>query len=238
MNLVMLLALACAPGAFITGYIWFKDRYEKEPAILLWKSFFYGVASIVLTLLISVPLSKIIPVAESELTQQAVHAFLVVALVEELSKFLMLRWVLMRNRHFNEPFDGIIYSVMVGMGFATAENIAYVITGGYEVAVIRMFTAVPAHAVFAILMGFYMGKARFGGSPVRSAILALVVPSLLHGTYDYFLFINYQPGLWLGGGISLLLGLYLSRRAIAAHQQDSPFRTDEMAGQEDTGRQA
>ena len=230
MNLVLLLALACAPGVFITGYIWFKDRYEKEPAILLWKSFFYGVASILLTLLISVPLSKVIPVTESELTQQAIHAFLVVALVEELSKYLLLHWALFHNQHFNEPFDGIIYSVMVGMGFATAENIAYVVTGGYEVAVIRMFTAVPAHAVFAVLMGFYLGKARFGNSPLVSGLLALAVPALLHGAYDYFLFINFLPGLWMGGALSLLLGIYLSWRAIASHQQASPFRSDDTAG--------
>ena len=226
MNLVLLLALACAPGVFIVGFIWFKDRYEKEPALLLLKSFFYGVASIVLTLVISVPLSKVMPVAESELTRQAIHAFLVVALVEEFSKYLLLRWVLLHNQHFNEPFDGIIYSVMVGMGFATAENIAYVVTGGYEVAVIRMFTAVPAHAVFAILMGYYLGNARFANRPKLASILALAVPALFHGAYDYFLFINFLPGLWMGGAASLLIGIFLSRRAIDSHQQASPFRSD------------
>lgn len=238
MNLALLLALACAPGVFIVGFIWFKDRYEKEPAMLLMRSFFYGVASIVLTLAISVPLSKVIPVTESELTQQAIHAFLVVALVEEGSKYLLLRWVLFHNKHFNEPFDGIIYSVMVGMGFATAENIAYVVTGGYEVAVIRMFTAVPAHAVFAILMGYYLGHARFGNRTLMASILALAIPALLHGTYDYFLFINFLPGLWMGGAASLLIGVLLSRRAIASHQQASPFRSmesDEQSKQDENG---
>ena len=184
-------------------------------------------ASVVLTLLISVPLSKIIPTGESELTAQAIHAFLLVALVEESCKYLVLRWVLFRNDHFNEPFDGITYSVMVAMGFATAENIAYVVDGGVEVALIRMFTAVPAHAVFAILMGYYLGKARFGSSPVWSAGLALVVPTLLHGIYDYVLFINFIPGLWTGGILSLIIGIYFSRKAISSHQEASPFKAVE-----------
>lgn len=226
MNVILLVALACAPGVIIAAYIRFKDRYEKEPAILLGKSFFYGIASVVLTLVISVPLSKIIPTTGSELTSQAIHAFLVVALVEEACKYLALRWILFRNAQFNEPFDGIIYSVMVAMGFATAENIAYVVDGGYEVGLIRMFTAVPAHAVFAILMGYYLGKARFGSSPVWFSFLALAVPALLHGIYDYLLFINFIPGLWTGGILSLLFGIYLSRRAIASHQNASPFKTE------------
>jgi RsiW-degrading membrane proteinase PrsW (M82 family) len=50
---------------------------------------------------------------------------------------------------------------MVSMGFACTENILYVLEGGYEVAIMRAFTAVPAHATFGILMGYYMGKAKF-----------------------------------------------------------------------------
>ncbi|MCK6618664.1 MAG: PrsW family glutamic-type intramembrane protease, partial [Cyclobacteriaceae bacterium] len=84
------------------------------------------------------------------------HAFAVVAFLEELSKFVFIRGILYHNKNFNEPLDGIVYAVMVGMGFATAENMIYVWHGGGGTAIMRMFSAIPAHALFAILMGYWL----------------------------------------------------------------------------------
>ena len=224
MSAVLLLQLAIAPGVFIMTFIYLKDRYEREPAALLWKSFFYGVASVVVTLGLSsaiYPLVKIDPVSVSD---QAISAFLLVALVEEFSKFIFIRGVLYQNENFNEPFDGIVYSVMVGMGFATLENIMYVLDGGFGVGFLRMFTAVPAHASFAVLMGFFLGKAKFGSNSLFYSGLALLSATLLHGAYDFFFFLNFVPGIWIGGVVSLVIGILLSRAAIRIHQQRSPFQ--------------
>lgn len=80
--------------------------------------------------------------------QQFVKAFFVVALIEEFSKYIIVRYYNQPRKWFNEPFDGIIYAVMVSMGFAAFENILYVLQGGFEVALLRAFTAIPAHATF------------------------------------------------------------------------------------------
>ena len=159
MNILFLLAIATAPGVAIGLYIYLKDKHEREPIGLLIKAFMYGMLSTLLTFIISIPISSMIPIDEQDIGEQAIHAFLLVALIEEFSKFVFLRGVLYRNKNFNEPFDGIVYSVMVGMGFATLENILYVSDGGVGTAILRMFTAVPAHASFAILMGYFLGKA-------------------------------------------------------------------------------
>ncbi|MFN6089165.1 MAG: PrsW family intramembrane metalloprotease [Cyclobacteriaceae bacterium] len=223
MNIFFLLAIALAPGAAIGLYIYWKDKHEREPLGLLVKSFFFGVISTLITLLISWPISRLIPLDPTSLTQQAVHAFLLVALIEEFSKFIFVRWVLYPNKNFNEPFDGIVYSVTVSLGFAGLENILYVMDGGVETAVLRMFTAVPAHASFAVLMGYFLGKAKFEHKKAHYAIYALGVATLFHGAYDYFWFISYVPGIWIGAVISLIIGIVLSRRAIHIHQQASPF---------------
>ena len=218
-----LLAIALAPGAAIGLYIYWKDKHEREPLGLLVKSFFFGVISTLITLLISWPISRLVPLDPTSLTQQAVHAFLLVALIEEFSKFIFVRWVLYPNKNFNEPFDGIVYSVTVSLGFAGLENILYVMDGGVETAVLRMFTAVPAHASFGVLMGYFLGKAKFEHKKGHYAIYALGVATLFHGAYDYFWFIAYVPGIWIGAVISLIIGIVLSRRAIHIHQQASPF---------------
>jgi protease PrsW len=87
-----------------------------------------------------------------------------------------------------------------------------------------MFTAVPAHATFGILMGYWIGKAKFLHQREWSySILALLIATLFHGAYDYFLFISFVPGLWLGAILSLIIAVILSRWAIRLHQQASPF---------------
>jgi RsiW-degrading membrane proteinase PrsW (M82 family) len=160
MDILILLALALAPGVAIGVYIYLKDHHEREPVGLLIRSFFFGVLSIFVTLLISQVIGLFVTIDETSVSDQAVSAFLIVALVEEFSKFIFVRGILYNNKHFNEPFDGIVYSVMVGMGFATFENILYVVDGGIGTALLRMLTAVPAHATFAVLMGYYLGKSK------------------------------------------------------------------------------
>ena len=226
MDALVLLAIALSPGVAIGVYIYLKDKHEREPIGLLLRSFFFGTVSVFITLLISWPLDILVPIEEHDLTEQAVHAFLLVALVEEFSKFIFVRGILYNNKNFNEPFDGIVYSVMVSMGFATLENVVYAYSDGIGTAVFRMFTAVPAHACFAILMGYYLGKAKFEHKKSFYAWHALGIATLFHGVYDYFIFISFVPGLALGAVASLSVGVWLSRKAIKIHQHASPFKPE------------
>jgi len=224
MDALLLLALALAPGAAIGLYIYLRDSHEREPLSLLMLSFVYGILSIGVTFFISYFLEMVVSFNEADAAEQFVNAFFNVALVEEFSKFIFVRFILYNNKNFNEPFDGIVYSVMVSMGFATLENVLYVFQYGAATGVLRMFTAVPAHATFAVLMGYFLGKAKFTHThEVYYSFVALLVATLFHGGYDYFWFISYVPGIWLGAILSLIVALVFSRRAIRTHHQASPF---------------
>lgn len=225
MNVLALLALALAPGAAIGLYIYLKDIYEREPVGLVVMSFFLGIASTVVTLAISWPVNWLVPIDEKSISEQAVHAFLLVAFIEEFSKFIFVRWVLYPNKNFNEPYDGIVYAVSVGLGFAGLENILYVMNSdnGIATGILRMFTAVPAHATFAVLMGYFMGIAKCEQGKGHYVWYGLGAATVFHGAYDYFWFIAYVPGLWTGAIASLIIGIILSRKAMRMHQQASPF---------------
>ncbi|GIV37141.1 MAG: protease PrsW [Cyclobacteriaceae bacterium] len=224
MSLLILLALAFAPGLAIALYIYLKDHHEREPFGLLMTSFIYGGVSTLVTLFISWPMDLIFVLRDDSLSDQFTNAFFKVALVEEFSKFIFIRFILYYNKNFNEPFDGIVYATMVGMGFATLENILYVFQYGIPTGILRMFTAVPAHGCFAVLMGYYLGKARFTHRHEWAySLFALLVATAFHGAYDYFWFISFVPGIWLGAVLSLIIAVVLSRRAIRLHQQASPF---------------
>jgi protease PrsW len=235
MNAIGLLGIALAPGVAIALYIYLKDKHEREPLSLLMTCFFYGVLSTLLTLFISMPLSYLIVLKEDDVVDQFFEAVFKVALVEEFSKFVFVRFILFPNKNFNEPFDGIVYSVMVSMGFATLENIMYVYSFGFETGILRMFTAVPAHATFAVLMGYFIGKAKFTHSQgFYYSVIALLAATVFHGAYDYFWFIaeikNIWTGIWIFALVSLVVGLILSRNAIRLHQQASPFITRDIPG--------
>ncbi len=220
-----LLLLAVAPAMIIIAYIYFKDKFEKEPWKLLLKYFLLGaVLSVIITFALSYLIGIFIPTLDPYNTfDMFIKAFFVVALVEEFSKYIFVR-LAQKKKEFNEPFDGIVYAVMVSMGFATLENVLYVYSYGFETGVLRAFTAVPAHATFAILMGYFMGKAKFSNNRLLLNVTGLLVATLFHGAYDFFLFINYSPGIAIGAITSLIVGILLSRKAMKKHQENSNFK--------------
>ncbi|WP_242204432.1 PrsW family intramembrane metalloprotease [Aestuariivivens insulae] len=221
-----LLLAAIVPSLIIIFYIYRKDRYEREPKRLILLNFFLGaIVSIIITTILYYAFNIVLPLANRmSVFQQFVKAFFVVALTEEFSKYVIVRYVAQNNKSFNEPFDGIVYALTVSMGFAATENILYVFEGGYQIALIRAFTAVPAHATFGILMGYFMGKAKFSKHKTILNLLGLLAAMLFHGAYDFFLFIDFVPGIWSGALASLVIGIVLSRKAIRHHQNNSHFK--------------
>ena len=221
-----LLLVAVAPVFIVTLYIYLKDKYEKEPKRLLFYNFLLGaIVSIIITSILYYVFDIVLPLPnETSILQQFIKAFFVVGLIEEFSKYIIVRYFAQPNKAFNEPFDGIVYAVMVSMGFAATENIFYVLEGGYTTALARAFTAVPAHATFGILMGYFMGKAKFSNSRIVLNLSGLFLAILFHGSYDFFLFIDFVPGIWIGAIVSLFIGIVLSRKAIKRHQRDSNFK--------------
>lgn len=215
-----LLVLAVAPAMVIMVYIYFKDKIEKEPIKLIVRNFIFGATvSVLITSILGGAMSFVLPVTNpTSIFQQFLKAFFVVALVEELAKFVIVRFWAQPNKEFNEPFDGIVYAVAVSLGFATLENVLYTFQYGAETGLVRAFTAVPAHATFGILMGYFMGKAKFSTNKTKLNLFGLLAATLFHGAYDFFLFINFVPGIAVGAFASLAVGIFLSRKAIELHQ--------------------
>ena len=223
---MVLLGLSIAPGLAICLYIFLKDIYNKEPKRLLLFSFILGVLSIIPPYFIE---TYSIPFFNTSISSLATLAFCVVALSEELSKFLVVRYFCYTQKRFDEPLDGIVYSVMVSMGFATIENINYVFTHGYTTAIVRMFLSVPAHATFGVMMGYFIGKAKFdSANSFRYLFLGLLLAVFFHGTFDFFIFLQANESinsyvsdglLFLGAIVSYIVAIILSRKHIRLHQR-------------------
>lgn len=192
MSILTTLIVALLPAILLWLYIWKKDA-QPEPTSWLLKAIIWGVAICIPVALLEMGIQTLLFGAGSEpssLLDATVQAFLVAALPEETFKLLALWFVLRRNPYFDEHFDGIVYAVCVGLGFAAIENLFYIL-GEEEwmsIAISRALFAVPGHYAFAILMGYYYSVYHFVDRSAKTAVCILLVPVTAHGIYDTIVF--------------------------------------------------
>jgi len=207
---MLLIFVALAPIFIILFYIYFRDKYEHEPiGLLLWSILAGGLITIPI-FFVELGLMKFGSTVFDSRSLTLWSAFVVAGSTEEIFKFIALFLLIWANKNFNEKFDGIVYAVYVSLGFAMVENVMYVIQGGITVGWMRALTAVPAHALFGVVMGYYFGLARFfPAQKTYYLIRAIFWPIILHGFYDYCLmsqipllmlvFIPFIIYLWVSG---------------------------------------
>jgi RsiW-degrading membrane proteinase PrsW (M82 family) len=222
---LVLVSLSILPGFLIMSLIYNLDEQDKEPLWLLAIAFILGAVNLHLDINILEYLLSSKDVQNNFLST-GIEA-LTVSTTEETLKFLVVMLIIYPNKYFDEPFDGIVYSVFVGMGFATAENLTFVLQGSASLALMRMISAVPAHFVFAVIMGYYLGKAKSNKkAQLIFIVLAILIPIIFHALYDYFLFIDFIPGVWIGGIVTLVIALFISKKSIREHMSASPFKKE------------
>lgn len=209
-----LTAVALVPALVLGIYIYIKDRSDKEPLSLLMMLFGLGA-------LMCIPAAytegALLPIIDKfflnadfmamPIIHHFVYYFVGVALVEEFFKWIALYKSTNNSTDFNSLFDGVIYAVFISLGFAAYENINYAVSYGWNTALARAVTAVPAHMFFGVFMGYYYslyhirkmahdleseyekaGYIEIAGEPIsynRELKRSIVVPVLIHGLYDF-----------------------------------------------------
>lgn len=198
MQLILVILSALAPVAVALWYITLKDCVLPEPTKWLAKTFWYGVLSALLSFAFSLPLSKIFGLSIDAQVYPSIldafaDAYLLAAIPEELAKLIMLYLLLRNNPHFDEKFDGIVYAVFIGMGFAGIENVMYLMSGlengsWISIGIVRALFSIPGHFLFAVLMGYYYSICYWGiDRSMKAKAMILVAPVLAHGIYDAIL---------------------------------------------------
>jgi RsiW-degrading membrane proteinase PrsW (M82 family) len=160
--------------------------------------------------------------AESHHAFVFLESFIGVALVEESAKWIWLWLVIRRWQAFNQYVDGVLYVCGIAAGFNLVEGYLYILTA-HDMAnmLIRSFTAVPAHFLFAVVMGFLFSRFQFESG--RFLWFSLLIPFLIHGLYDFFILQQYTEVL-MGGALLVLIGclvlsIWLCRIAMRVDQK-------------------
>ena len=190
---LILVAAAIIPAVFLMIKVYNSDRLERESPVILWRLLRAGIFSSLIALVEERILSALLgfAVPNNRLLYYVILYFGIVAFAEESSKYLMLKRNSWDSSEFDCQYDGVVYAVFVSLGFALWENISYVMHYGFGTALIRAITAIPGHACFGVFMGVLYGVARkYANRGDRETsklfrVLAVVVPALLHGAYDF-----------------------------------------------------
>lgn len=197
---VNLFITAITPGIALALIIYLTDRFDREPIKLLLKVFFGGAVAILPTILIERFLMSFN--IFSGIVAAFYTAFVVAGFSEELMKRFVVTKLAFKHPAFNEKLDGIVYCVFSALGFATVENVMYVVFRFADVESVGLYRAilsVPAHMLFAVTMGYYLSMAKFTVDQYKSRYYyrkSLTSPLILHGIFDFIL-MSQQPILML-----------------------------------------
>lgn len=226
---LILFILSVAPSLFLLNYIRKLNNYSETPRSLIIKLLISGALIIIPTAILEIVIdASLFSIIDNSDVYLFCLSFVGVALVEESLKFIVLHQILEKNdKHLKTIYDGIIYSVSVAMGFAILETLIYVFIyyeGSLSTAFLRAVT--PGHFCFSIFMGFYFSQAKRyekynRAKYVSNLMKSILIPTLIHGLYDYCLFNG--SDLFLILFVVLLVDLYTSTYRTIKKKADEIF---------------
>ena len=231
----VLLFLSVLPAALLIIFIYRQDKYQKEPFKSLFKAFFGGMLSVVFTI-ITVRIIDYTIGLIPYLNQTVFYdSFITAGIPEELCKFLVFMIFIWNDKNFDEYFDGIVYASFVSLGFATVENIMYVMPGGIGTGIVRALISVPAHFLFGVILGYFLSLAKFNSDKKgRYIIIGLLIAMAAHGLFDWLLMFSDR----MGGALSSFIYTFfiagdvmlwrLGLRLIKKHQNNSLMQAQEV----------
>lgn len=233
---LFLIGISVAPAALLMFYVYHQDKYQKEPVKSLLKAFCAGMLSVVFTLAIVSIIEYSLGLIPYLNETVFYDSFITAGIPEELCKFLVFMIFIWHDKNFDEYFDGIVYASFISLGFATVENLMYVLPGGLGVGVMRALLSIPGHFLFGVIMGYFLSLAKFSkGKRGLFIFLGLLIAMAAHGMFDWLLMFSQRIGgvlaaityvFFIAGDIFLWrLGL----RLIKNHQENSLKQAQETA---------
>jgi RsiW-degrading membrane proteinase PrsW (M82 family) len=231
MNISVIFALAFLPGVFWLWYFYKKDKFEPEPKRLIVKTFFWGMAGIIPAFIFEFPFSGM------------VLTVIAAPIVEESVKFTAVYKTIYSDAEFDEPMDGIVYAAAAALGFASIENVLYLlrasqssglIIGSFQFTsafgavmgtiAVRSILTVPAHVIFALLWGEALGIAKFAAPAQRMSLIwnGLVLSIGAHALFNFLLSIF--PIISFAMLILVTSAWGMTHRKIEAALRASPFK--------------
>jgi RsiW-degrading membrane proteinase PrsW (M82 family) len=192
------LPFALLPVPLLVALVLLLDRLEPEPRTYLLFAFAWGagVAALLAALINTAGMVFITQPALGTTNGDYISATFGAPVVEETLKgAFLVGMVWWRRSELDGPTDGIIYAVMVGLGFAMIENVGYYIealvnpsVGGVKLLeltfVLRGVLSPFAHPIFTSMTGLGAAYAASHRRAWWALPLGWLAAVILHGTWN------------------------------------------------------
>lgn len=243
-TIVAIAVLAFAPGVFWLWYFYRKDKIEPEPKLLVLKMF--GLGMLIALPVVVAELLVASDVVAVYIGWGAMSAVIVAPIIEEYAKYLVVRHTIYEHPEFDEPMDGIVYAAATALGFASVENVLYLV-GAYLspgetlqtsepmspfaavllVFAVRALLSVPGHALFSSMWGYALGRAKFTdqSAGARIVIKGLLLAMGLHAVFNAL--VVFIPAASIGMLILVAVMWRMVHRRINQALIDSPHKATE-----------
>lgn len=227
MGFILLFVASIGPGLVWLWLFYRQDRYEPEPVRKILRVFMVGLVLVIPAGVVEqiwrAPILN--SIENGNWVNFLVLAFLVIALIEEGLKSIVLIWMTGKSHELNEPVDGAIYGITLGLGFASLENLLWASVFGFGVAILRAVVTTLAHASFTGWMGYYVSKYKLESNcEVKFLWKGFLIALITHGAYDFLLFLNNPLASLMAILLvaALLIRLYL---VMQAQVKNSPYKS-------------
>jgi protease PrsW len=197
MEYLKLTSLFIPPLIAFLIYIYLRYKFRQFSYSLLLKSFLWGMVSILLVLAMQFFASFFQLDNLNNIRRVLFYALVIMAFFAELGKFFFLKGFVYTRAEFKTPVDGIIFGVMISMGFATMNNIlVFINIPDLNVNVVNALTAGPANVIFGVLMGFFIGLGKLRKMRFIDSMTGLAAAVFFHALYDFCLLTKDYRLLW------------------------------------------
>jgi RsiW-degrading membrane proteinase PrsW (M82 family) len=219
MTLLKIASFIIPPLIAIIIYLYLTFRFKHWSFVLLLKSFLWGMVSIVLVIAVQFMASSFELDKLNNIRRILFYALVIMAFFAEIGKFFFLKGFVYPKQEFKTPVDGIIFAVMISMGFATMNNILYFINiPNLTVNVANALTAGPANVIFGVIMGFFIGLGKLRRMRIIDSMTGLAAAVFFHGLYDFCLLTKDYRLLWAFFIGSAIIVISLSIAALRIHK--------------------
>lgn len=194
-------------------YLYLRFKFSDLSFPLLFKSFIWGMVSIVLVLLVQILASYFDLDKLTNIRRVLFYSLVVVAFFAEFGKYFFLRAFVYTKKEFKTPVDGIIFAVMISMGFATMNNILYFVNlADLSVNTTNALTSGPANVIFGVMMGFFVGLGKLRKSNVIDSMTGLIAAVFFHALYTFCLLTHDNRLLlaFFAGSAIIAISLYIA----------------------------
>lgn len=184
--LILVFAISLVPVILI--YRWLQKRkgedreYKKICLRALKRGSFLCAALVALLSAVFYIIERILVVlGVGTVLIEIYHNFILLALAEELVKYWVLNGLIKKNPYPYSRLDITVFMMIIGCGFQIIESVVYTMGANAGMMLARGLTVM--HCGYGFIMGYFVAKGMQTGKK-RYTIMGIVIPFLLHGTYD------------------------------------------------------